>query len=71
MVEDGTSWIDDRFFAFSETLSALPIHCKEMYAIEKALYSYEGQLRNQHVTVLCDNQAVVQAFYNMGGRDLR
>ena len=71
MVENGKSWIDDRFFEFDEKIAALPIHCKEMYAIEEALFSYEGDLKNQHVTVLCDNQAVVQAFYNIGGRDLR
>ena len=42
-----------------------------MDAIEQALFSFAAELRDQHVTILCDNQSVVAAFNNMGGRDLR
>ena len=42
-----------------------------MDAIEQALFSFARELENQHVTILCDNQSVVAAFHNMGGRDLR
>ena len=64
-------WLKDRFFAFSDPVSTQPIHCKEMDAIEQALFSFAAELRDQHVTILCDNQSVVAAFNNMGGRDLR
>ena len=67
----GEKWYDDRFFGFTRHLDREPIHVKEMHAIHRAVISYQETLKDQHVTVLCDNQAVVWAFRKMGGRDLR
>ena len=47
-----------------------PIHLKEGDAVIHALTTLENELRNSHVDVLVDNQAVIAAWSHEGCRDV-
>ena len=61
----------DHYFTYGVDEAEAPIHCKEIWAILKTLWSVSEEVKNKSVVAYCDNVAVVEAYNRTGGRDLR